>query len=80
MVLSGRSVLFGLLIGALIPGGAQWYANRFWSGLVFLGCALTLGVYAYPRFGWPVLLFVPITALTEQALWWRDHQTHHGRQ
>lgn len=78
-MISGRTALFGLLIGALIPGGAQWYANRFWAGLVFLGSALTLGVYAYPRFGWPILVFVPIVALLEQGLWWRDHRSPRRR-
>lgn len=73
--MSARAVLCGVLIGLLIPGGAQWYAQRLCAGAVFLACAVILGVYASPRFGWPVLLLTPGLALLEQILYWRDHGT-----
>ncbi|MCK2240931.1 MULTISPECIES: hypothetical protein [unclassified Crossiella] len=68
--MSLRTVLFGLLLGLLIPGGAQWHAQRFLAGAHFLACALCLGVFAYPRFGWITLMIIPVLALIEQVLWW----------
>ncbi|WHT22624.1 hypothetical protein N8J89_16630 [Crossiella sp. CA-258035] len=65
-----RTVLFGLLLGVLVPGGAQWHAQRFLAGTLFLGCALCAGLFAYPRFGWPALVIAPALALAEQLLWW----------
>lgn len=66
--------MLGLIIGVVIPGGAQWCARRWWTGLVFLACALVIAGYAAPRFGWPVAVFVPVVALAEQALWWRERR------
>ncbi|GAA2842739.1 hypothetical protein GCM10010452_83820 [Crossiella cryophila] len=72
--------MFGVLIGLIIPGGAQWHAHRFWAGLVFLGCAVTIALFAFPRFGWPSLLIVPLLALAEQWAWSRGRtQAGHGR-
>ncbi|MCK2240682.1 MULTISPECIES: hypothetical protein [unclassified Crossiella] len=71
--------MFGILIGLIIPGGAQWHAHRFWAGLTYLGCAVTIGLFAYPRFGWPPLLLVPVLALIEQWAWHLARQSARGR-
>lgn len=73
-VTTPRAVLFGLLLGLLVPGGAQWYAQRFLAGAHFLICAVCLGIFAYPRFGWIALVIVPALALLEQVLWWRGER------
>ncbi|MCO1580492.1 hypothetical protein M8C13_32535 [Crossiella sp. SN42] len=71
---SRRTVLFGLLLGLLVPGGAQWHTQRFLAGAHFLACALCLGIFAYPRFGWISLTIVPALALLEQLLWWHNRR------
>ncbi|MBP2471167.1 hypothetical protein JOF53_000039 [Crossiella equi] len=68
-------MFFSVLIGLIIPGGAQWHACRFWAGLTFLVCAGVVAYFAYPRFGWPPLVFVPLLALLEQGLWQRGRVT-----
>ncbi|MBP2477660.1 putative membrane-bound mannosyltransferase [Crossiella equi] len=66
-----RTIAFGLLLGLLVPGGAQWHAQRFLAGAVFLACAIVIALFAYPRFGWISLPIAPTLALLEQLLCWR---------
>lgn len=71
---SRRTVVFGLVTGLMIPGGAQWWARRWWTGLVFLASALVVLGYAMPQDGWTSAALVPIFAVAEQLLWWREHR------
>ena len=41
---------------------------------MFLACALVVLGYAMPQFGWPSAVFVPVVAVAEQMLWWREHR------